>query len=245
MKSNFIVSFEGCIGVGKTTVARLVAEDMGLSAVEESFDTDELKSFYGGEFDEKGLLNMETRMLNWRLDAIANSNPGLKICDFDISKTLLFSKNTLSEDSYKEFKEINFPVDDIYKSDVTFVIVDTLDSIQEKISRRGREGESNIDASYLESLMDEYDEFHLFKCRNELEGTTVYVPAKLINLNNISWFTNVIKHLQETSDENTEPYKVYGFTDKGFRWSNKNTKQKRKRRILQWQNHISQSITVF
>lgn len=211
--SKINVSFEGVIGVGKTTLATLVAQEMGLEVILEEFDTEKLKEFYKGDMSNDKLFLFEEQLMNWRVDAIRNNDSEIKICDFDLAKSVLFGSETLDGVGMDKLKSSYCSIESEFRSDLTFVIVDELDSIERKIKKRARYGEEDIERDYLEMLSEKYDSFDSLKEELNEDTCIIYIPSGLVNLNDVSWFVRVIQRIQENKKNGVRyPSKVYGFS---------------------------------
>lgn len=113
------------------------------------------------------------------------------ISDYCIPKTLIFAKNTLSDDEFNLFNRIyqtlfsNFP-----KPSLLVYLHRSVDKLLENIRERGREYEQKISADYLLSIQNAY--FEYFK------GITSF-PVLFIDVEHID-FVNKSKDFDTIRD---------------------------------------------
>lgn len=154
---NFTV-IEGNIGSGKTTLCKKISKEYGSNLILEEFEENPfLKEFLK---DQKiNPLGVELQFLIDRFHQLKkpfnNSNPTL--ADYFIEKSLIFSKNNLSQiekdlfDSY--YSEL---FDKITKPDLLVYLSVNSIRLLENIAKRGREIEQDVTKEYLESIHNSY-----------------------------------------------------------------------------------------
>ena len=82
------------------------------------------------------------------------------ISDYDVFKSLIFSKITLPEDEFKLYRKLFYLMyRDIAKPDLYVYLYQNTERLQENIKRRGRDFEQNINDEYLEKINAGYLEF--------------------------------------------------------------------------------------
>lgn len=164
MKQDFIV-IEGNIGAGKTTLAKKIAEDFNAQFIPEDFaENPFLPKFYKNP--EKYSFPLE---LSFLADRFHQLNKEIRnrdlfksfvISDYYFTKSLIFSRNTLSEDEYGLYRRI---FDIIYtslpKPDLYVYLYLNIHNLMKNIKRRGREYEKDIKAKYLEKIQKAYFEY--------------------------------------------------------------------------------------
>ncbi|NPA35532.1 MAG: deoxynucleoside kinase [Chlorobi bacterium] len=165
-EKEFIV-IEGNIGAGKTTLARMVADDFNARLILETFeDNPFLPKFYHDR--ERYAFPVELSFLAARYkqlkDEIQDKDlfHSLTIADYHFLKSLIFAKETLSGDEFRLYRQLfdiiyeMVPVPDLY-----VYIHRPVDTLLKFIAKRGRDYEREIDAEYLKGLQDGY--FRFFK----------------------------------------------------------------------------------
>ncbi len=164
MNYNFIV-IEGNIGAGKTTLAKMIAEDYNAKLIPEEFaENPFLPKFY--ENPEKYSFPLE---LSFLADRFHQLNKQIRdrdlfksfiVADYYFTKSLIFAKNTLSGDEYNLYRRIfdiiytSLPKPDLY----VYLHLDVYNLLK-NIKLRGRSYEKNIKAEYLESIQNGYFEY--------------------------------------------------------------------------------------
>ncbi|WP_323813959.1 deoxynucleoside kinase [Cellvibrio sp. NN19] len=191
------IAVEGCIGVGKTTLARNIAQlfnyDMLLEQPEEN---PFLERFYR---DPKStalptqlffLFQRANQLQSLRQDDIFEP---VRVADFLIEKDQLFAKVTLDDDELNIYRQvydklvINAP-----RPDLVIYLQAPLDVLLDRIRQRGISAEQYINADYLKALNDTYTEFFHF-----YDGAPLLiVNAKDLNLaQNRDHFKQLVEYI--------------------------------------------------
>lgn len=178
---------EGNIGAGKTTLAKMMADEKNAKLVLEQFaDNPFLPKFY--ENQERYSFPLELSFLADRYNQIKKEVINLDlfhsmlISDYYFSKTSIFAENTLKQDEYRLFRQIfDIVSESIPKPDLYVYLHTNVENLLKNIRMRGREYEKNIDSDYLEKIKQGY--FKYFK--------QVYnFPVLIIDTNNIDFVKN-------------------------------------------------------
>lgn len=187
MSSIRFLVIEGNIGAGKTTLAKKIAGDYNAKIILERFaDNPFLPKFY--EDQERYSFPLELSFLADRYHQLKEEllTPDLfhplTVADYYFMKSLIFSRQTLSDDEYNLYKQL-FEI--IHKSlpkpDLFVYLSMSTDRLLEQIKQRGRTYEQNISAAYLEKIHGSYLEF--IKQQPSL-------PTLIIDANNINFLNN-------------------------------------------------------
>ncbi|WP_299891656.1 2-amino-4-hydroxy-6-hydroxymethyldihydropteridine diphosphokinase [uncultured Lacinutrix sp.] len=163
-KYNYI-AIEGNIGAGKTTLATKMSNDYNAKLILERFaDNPFLPKFYDDA--QRYAFTLEMSFLADRYQQISDDLSQLDlfkdfmVSDYDIFKSLIFSKITLHEDEFKLYRKLFYLMyKDIAKPDLYVYLYQNTERLQENIRKRGREYEQNIDNEYLEKINSGYLEF--------------------------------------------------------------------------------------
>lgn len=162
------IAIEGPIGVGKTSLAKRLADTLNYQVVLEHSDANPfLERFY--QNPRQHALSTQLFFLFQRSQQIQELRQDdmfapLRIADFLIDKDQLFAQQNLDTDEYDLYLNvyrhltIDAPTPDlvIYLQAPTNVLLD-------RIQKRGIEAEQLIQLSYLENLNSAYTEFfHYF-----------------------------------------------------------------------------------
>jgi len=159
------IAIEGNIGVGKTSLATKIAEDFNAKLIKERFaENPFLSKFY--EDAKQYAFTLEMSFLADRYQQITDDFSQLDlfkdfiVSDYDVFKSLIFSKITLQEDEFKLYRKLFYLMyKDITKPDLYIYLYQNTDRLQENIKKRGRDYEQNIDDDYLEKINTGYLEF--------------------------------------------------------------------------------------
>ena len=186
------IAIEGNIGAGKTSLAKKISIDFNSKLILERFaDNPFLPKFY--EDPDRYAFTLEMSFLAERYQQITDDLSQLNIfsdsivSDYDIFKSLIFSKITLSEDEFALYRKVFFSMyKDILKPDLYIYLNQNIDRLKENIKKRGRDYEQNIDSKYLKNINSGYLDFH--KTQTDLN-------IKIIDINNMDFVNNRIDYL--------------------------------------------------
>ena len=186
------IAIEGNIGAGKTSLAKKISIDFNSKLILERFaDNPFLPKFY--EEPDRYAFTLEMSFLAERYQQITDDLSQLNIfsdsivSDYDIFKSLIFSKITLSEDEFALYRKLFFSMyKDILKPDLYIYLNQNIERLKENIKKRGRDYEQNIDSKYLKNINSGYLDFH--KTQTDLN-------IKIIDINNMDFLNNRIDYL--------------------------------------------------
>ena len=164
MKYKFIV-VEGPIGVGKTTLARKLANNLNSKLVLEKFsDNPFLDKFYKNI--EKYALSTQLHFLLQRSsDLMLFGNEKINtsndiVADYFINKDKLFAKTILPKDEYELYMRISDSLKlNIPKPDLVIYLQAEPETLLKRIKLRGNDFEKNINHDYLHQITEAYTEY--------------------------------------------------------------------------------------
>jgi len=156
------ITIEGVIGVGKTTVTRLLTEALhGETLFEIVEENPFLKDFYK---DREGwALQTETFFLLNRVKQLEDTAKRLKtgatvVSDYNVVKNRIFAGLTLTGTKReKYFQLFSILTGDLPKADVVIYLKADHETVMERIRRRDRSFERNMDPEYIRRLAQEYE----------------------------------------------------------------------------------------
>ncbi|MFY0761164.1 MULTISPECIES: deoxynucleoside kinase [Metabacillus] len=157
------ITVEGPIGVGKTSLARAIAEHYQFHLLKEIVDEN---PFLGKFYENIEEWSFQTEMFFLcnrykQLEDIAQlflkkSQP--VVADYHIYKNLIFAKRTLKKEQYDKYLDIySILTSDMPKPNLIIYLNASLDTLLNRIDMRGREIEKNIDPGYLKQLSEDYE----------------------------------------------------------------------------------------
>ncbi|WP_067146970.1 2-amino-4-hydroxy-6-hydroxymethyldihydropteridine diphosphokinase [Pseudotamlana agarivorans] len=159
------IAIEGNIGSGKTSLATKISEDFNAKLVLERFaDNPFLPKFY--EDATRYAFTLEMSFLADRYQQISDDLAQLDlfkdfiVSDYDVFKSLIFSKITLQEDEFNLYRKLFYLMyKELRKPDLYVYLHQNTERLQQNIKKRGREYEQNIENAYLEKINAGYLEF--------------------------------------------------------------------------------------
>ncbi|MGJ8591056.1 MAG: 2-amino-4-hydroxy-6-hydroxymethyldihydropteridine diphosphokinase [Aquaticitalea sp.] len=181
------IAIEGNIGAGKTSLTHKIAQDFNAKLILERFaDNAFLPKFY--EEPQRYAFTLEMSFLADRYQQISDDLSQLDlfkdfmVSDYDIYKSLIFSKITLPEDEFKLYRKLFYLMyKDIAKPDLYVYLYQNTTRLQENIKKRGRDYEQKIDNAYLDKINSGYLEF----LKNQTE-----LNVKIIDISNRDFVEN-------------------------------------------------------
>ena len=168
-----LLTIEGNIGSGKTTLATLLAREFVRKTVLEQFsDNPFLPQFYTNP--ERYAFPLELYFMAERFQQLRHElseqdlfTEGV-VTDYMFTKSLLFARVTLGSDEYKLYKrlfDIIYPT--IPQPDLIVYLYAPVEQLLANIKLRGRAYEQGIRAEYLERLQETYLDY--FRQSTELK----------------------------------------------------------------------------
>ena len=162
-KLGFIV-VEGPVGVGKTTLAKRLAE---------SFDTDLLlegadeNPFLNGFYENKKNVAFQTQLffLFQRAQQMQDLRQAdmfrpVHVADFIMEKDRLFAELTLDEEEFKLYQQVYQHLTiDAPVPDLVIYLQASVDVLRKRISHRGRDYEHSMSRDYLDKMNESYAHF--------------------------------------------------------------------------------------
>jgi deoxyguanosine kinase len=155
---------EGAIGVGKTSLCRILATEfsasLNLEVVEEN---PFLASFY--ENPERFSFNVQTFFLLSRfkqLSSLAQQSlfDSVVVSDYLFDKDFIFASMNLRDAEFELYKDLYSHLKPQLRiPDLTIYLRAETPLLLERIAKRGREFERNIDPNYLKTLNVHYEDY--------------------------------------------------------------------------------------
>lgn len=161
------IAVEGPIGVGKTTLARRLAETFNYDVLlEQAGENPFLERFY--QSPRRYALQTQLFFLFQRAEQLREMRQSslfeqVRISDFLIDKDRLFAEVTLDEDEFRLYDNVYRHLTlDAPRPDLVIYLQAPTGVLKQRIQRRGIAMERNLDPVYLERLNDAYTRFFHF-----------------------------------------------------------------------------------
>ncbi|MEL7297513.1 MAG: deoxynucleoside kinase [Pseudomonadota bacterium] len=158
------VVVEGPIGVGKSALARKIAERFGSTAtLERSDDNPFLERFYADR--RRGALPAQLFCLFNRasdLDLLRQEDmfSPVRVADFLIARDRLFAEINLDPDELKLYDQVAASLDiEVPAPDLVIYLQAPVATLRARINARNPESGSRFDDTYLEQVADAYTRF--------------------------------------------------------------------------------------
>ena len=199
MRNLYYLAVEGPIGVGKTSLVKLLGKKLGAKMVLEEYENNPfLEDFYNDPerfaFQTQlfFLLSRYRQQQDLRqVDMFHN----LLITDYMFVKDRLFASLNLDDKELSLYDTVaNLLERNVLKPDMVIYLQADTQTLVRNIAKRGRDFETNISFEYLDALSQVYTEY-FFKYQE--------TPLIIINTNNIDFVNNnddleeVIKYIRE------------------------------------------------
>lgn len=186
------IAIEGNIGAGKTSLTHQISNDFNGKLILERFaDNPFLPKFY--EHPQRYAFTLEMSFLADRYQQISDDLSQLDlfkdfmVSDYDIYKSLIFSKITLPEDEFLLYRKLFYLMyKDIAKPDLYVYLYQNTTRLQENIKKRGRDYEQDIENDYLDKINAGYLEF----LKNQTD-----LNVKIIDISNRDFVENRADYL--------------------------------------------------
>ena len=166
---------EGVIGVGKTTLARMLQKPFDANLALEVFEENPfLSDFYGDR--QRYAFQTQIFFLLSRYHQQRESIPAMKaegrhiISDYTFDKDALFASINIFGDEYETYKSVHAALaEKIVRPDLIVYLRASTETLMQRIALRDRSYERNMDVAYIEELNQAYDEFFLTDCKSDCE----------------------------------------------------------------------------
>lgn len=196
MKLNKDIRFlaiEGVIGVGKTSLAKVLAEQLDATLLEEMFEENPFLEKFYQQPDEYAfqtqlffLLSRHRQLLDTFLQNDLFRN--LIISDYTFDKDRIFALQNLSDDEMYMYDAVLKTLDNnVPRPDYIIYLQASVETLINQIKGRNRPMERAIDGNYLRDLLERYDHhfWHYSDC-----------PVLIINTDKVD-FVNNENHLNQ------------------------------------------------
>ena len=158
------IAVEGPIGVGKSTLADMLAQHFRARLILERYEENPfLQSFY----DDRRRTAFQTQLFfllsrYHQQQEMIHSDLFYESCisDYLFAKDRIFAEVNLSRDELKLYEEVQSALDKTVPTpDVVIYLQGSISLLQNNIKKRGRNFEKNLNREYLEQIVSAYNDF--------------------------------------------------------------------------------------
>jgi deoxyadenosine/deoxycytidine kinase len=177
-----IISFEGCVGAGKTSLTNYFSHELKVGKILEEYESNPfLKKFYEGDSN----INLENEITFLMIHfsqlkkAIKNCDDDFLITDFTIEKDLVYAKLNLNEEDLRIFEDMyNYVIKQVGIPHIVLYIDLSLKILKRRIFQRGRSYELNAEPEYFKQYNDKVKEYF----KNEAKSKTYFFDVDDLDL---------------------------------------------------------------
>ena len=186
MRNLYYIALEGPIGVGKTSLAQMLSQELSTRLVLEDFeDNPFLPDFYNDPerfaFQTQLFFLLQRYRQQQELRQV-DMFQKLLVTDYMFVKDRLFASLNLNEKEMQLYDTVaNLLERNVIKPDLVIYLQADTDLLMENIAKRGRRMEKNITWEYIDALNQVYTEY-FFRYQE--------TPLVIINTNNIDFVNN-------------------------------------------------------
>jgi deoxyadenosine/deoxycytidine kinase len=195
-----LISVEGNIGVGKTSLARLLARHLSARLIEDKIeDNPFLERFY----QDMGAYSFQTQLvflMNRYKEQLALGQKELftelTILDYIFARDRIFAHVNLNDEELGLYNRIASELEEkLVRPDLVVYLQASGDVLYERIQGRGKAMERGISKRYLETLNEAFNHYFF----NYTDS-----PLLVVNTDSMD-FVNNEKHFQDLVRRTTEP----------------------------------------
>jgi len=202
MRNLYYIAIEGPIGVGKTSLAKLMAEKLGARTILEEFKEN---PFLADFYDDPERFAFQTQLFFLlqryqqqqelrQIDMFQN----LLVTDYMFVKDRLFASLNLNEKELTLYETVASLLErNVINPDLVLYLQADTDTLMKNIHKRNRNFEKNMSRDYIDALNQVYNEY-FFRYQD--------TPLLIINTNNIDFVKNE-KELDEIIKVVRQPFK--------------------------------------
>lgn len=200
-RPSLYIAIEGVIGVGKTTLARLLQDSFSAHLLLEVFEENPfLSDFYADRERyafQTQIFFLLSRYKQQRHTVVNEVSQGNNlIADYTFEKDSLFARINLHGDELEMYRRVHealaekIPLPDL----IVYLRADT-DTLMQRITLRDRSYERNMERSYIDELNQAYEEF--FSDGHQRQSSVLTLDTNHVdyvrNQDDLKWVENRIR----------------------------------------------------
>jgi deoxyguanosine kinase len=182
---SWYIAIEGAIGVGKTTLARMLRDQFHVQLLLEVFEEN---PFLGKFYQSRAQYAFQTQMFfllsryRQQQQVPQGLARGALISDYMFAKDRLFAKLNLSGDEWEIYQQIHKALaEQITAPTAILYLQANTDVLMARIAQRDRPYERDMDRDYIDTLRQAYEQFF---------STSHEPPVVAIDTNGMNFVTN-------------------------------------------------------
>jgi deoxyguanosine kinase len=194
------IAIEGVIGVGKTSLARLLQVPFNSNVLLEIFEEN---PFLAKFYEDRTRYAFQTQMF-FLLSRYYQQRRGVSellgkektlISDYTFDKDALFAKNTLDGDELEMYNQLHAVLaEKIPDPDLILYLRATTNTLMRRITLRDRSYERDMDRDYIDLVNVAYDEYFL---KSDAERSVLVIDSDEMdfvhNQDDLNWIENRIR----------------------------------------------------
>jgi deoxyguanosine kinase len=213
------IAIEGVIGVGKTTLARLLAPDFGGEVLLEEFEENPFLSDFYADRNRYAFQTQIFFLLSRYRQQLSKIPAALRrgpvVSDYTFAKDSLFAHLTLRSDELAMYERVYAALGEkIRKPDLLVYLRADLDVLMERIAQRDRPYERNMDRNYIDGLRQAYERF----ITEYEEGPLLVIETNHLNIiHNPDDRTSVLERIKSALAYGTYQHQLPVLSDEEMR----------------------------
>jgi deoxyguanosine kinase len=194
------IAIEGVIGVGKTSLARLLQVPFNSNVLLEIFEEN---PFLAKFYEDRNRYAFQTQMF-FLLSRYYQQRRGVSellgkektlISDYTFDKDALFAKNTLDGDELEMYNQLHAVLaEKIPDPDLILYLRATTNTLMRRITLRDRPYERDMDRDYIDMVNVAYDDYFL---KSDAERSVLVIDSDEMdfvhNQDDLNWIENRIR----------------------------------------------------
>ncbi len=166
------IAVEGPVRVGKSTLARILAERLNAQRVMEDEENPFLKAFYDGQ--RGAAFQAQFAFLIRRFEQLRALDLGAQsqkiiVSDFILEKDKLFAYLNLSDQELETYNRYyNYFRDQVPTPDLVIYLQATPEVLKKRLKKRNAPGEKALNEEYLEEVIKAYEHFFFHYTSSDL-----------------------------------------------------------------------------
>ncbi|KAA0543134.1 deoxynucleoside kinase [Bacillus sp. BGMRC 2118] len=191
MNQTPFITVEGPIGVGKTSLAKEIANRFQYHLLKEIVEENPFLGKFYTDIEEWSfqtemffLCNRYKQLEDIHTKYLSKNQP--VVADYHIMKNIIFAERTLNDYQFQKYQQIyDILTRDMPTPNVIIYLRASLDTLLCRVAKRGREIEKQMSAAYLQQLLEDYD-----RAMEYFKLTNPHIPILTFNGDDLDFVMN-------------------------------------------------------